>query len=52
MHNLGTGPAGTAADALAPLLGWDAARREAELAEATEILNDAHGLSITLPARH
>ncbi len=40
------------ADALAPLLGWDAARREAELTEATEILNDAHGLSITLPARH
>ena len=29
------------ADALAPLLGWDAARREAELTEATEILNDS-----------
>ena len=40
------------ADALAPLLGWDEARRDAELVAATEILNDAHGLSITLPARH
>ena len=40
------------ADALAPLLGWDAERRDAELTAAIEILNDAHGLSITLPARH
>ncbi|UWF78644.1 MULTISPECIES: glycerol-3-phosphate dehydrogenase/oxidase [Microbacterium] len=39
------------ADALAPLLGWDAARRDAEIARTREILNDAHGLSITEPAR-
>lgn len=40
------------AGALAPLLEWDDARHDAEIAEAREILNDAHGLSIPTAARH
>lgn len=34
------------ASALAPLLGWDAEQRSAELSETIELLNDAHGLSL------
>jgi len=36
----------TLAQALAPLLGWDEKTRTAEIASTTEILNDAHGLSL------
>jgi glycerol-3-phosphate dehydrogenase len=39
------------ADALAPLMGWDADRRDAEIEASVQILNDAHGLSIVVPAR-
>jgi len=39
------------ADALAPLMGWDADRRDAEVEAAVQILNEAHGLSIEVPAR-
>lgn len=39
------------ADALAPLMGWEADRRDAEIEASVQILNDAHGLSIEVPAR-
>src|SRR5690606_25362611 len=39
------------ADALAPLMGWDADRRDAEIEASVQILNDAHGLTIEAPAR-
>lgn len=39
------------ADALAPLMGWDADRRDAEVEASVQILNDAHGLTIEVPAR-
>jgi glycerol-3-phosphate dehydrogenase len=39
------------ADALAPLMGWDADRRDAEIEASDQILNDAHGLTIEAPAR-
>lgn len=39
------------ADALAPLMGWDEGRRDAEVEAAVQLLNDAHGLSIAVPAR-
>ncbi|MBN7792724.1 glycerol-3-phosphate dehydrogenase/oxidase [Microbacterium esteraromaticum] len=39
------------ADALAPLLGWSESRRDAEIEATVQILNDAHGLAIELPAR-
>ena len=39
------------ADALAPLMGWDATRRDAEVEAAVQLLNDAHGLSLAVPAR-
>ncbi|WP_456285468.1 glycerol-3-phosphate dehydrogenase/oxidase [Microbacterium sp. JZ70] len=40
------------ADALAPLLGWDAARRDDEVEQARTILNDFHGLTIPDRTRH
>ncbi|MGW9112466.1 FAD-dependent oxidoreductase [Microbacterium sp. NPDC055683] len=40
------------ADALAPLLEWDRARRDAEVQEARALLNDAHGLTIPDRTRH
>lgn len=39
------------ADALAPLLGWSDSRRDAEIEATVQILNDAHGLAIEVPAR-
>ncbi|WP_417553980.1 FAD-dependent oxidoreductase [Microbacterium sp.] len=39
------------ADALAPLLGWDADRRDAEIEATVQLLNDAHGLTLSVPAR-
>lgn len=39
------------ADALAPLMGWDAGRRDAEIEAAVQLLNDAHGLTLAVPAR-
>ena len=39
------------ADALAPLMGWDQGRRDAEVEATVQLLNDAHGLSIAVPAR-
>ena len=35
----------TMADVLAPLLGWDSVRTDAEIAETLETLRDAHGVS-------
>ncbi|WP_336645395.1 glycerol-3-phosphate dehydrogenase/oxidase [Microbacterium sp. USHLN186] len=40
-------------DALAPLLGWDAARRDAEVEDTRRLLNERHGLSLPeFPSRH
>jgi glycerol-3-phosphate dehydrogenase len=39
------------ADALAPLLGWDRARHDAELDQTRELLNDRHGLHLSSRAR-
>ncbi|WP_300268242.1 glycerol-3-phosphate dehydrogenase/oxidase [Microbacterium sp.] len=39
------------ARALAPILEWDDARRDREIAQTTELLNDAHGLTLPSPAR-
>lgn len=39
------------ARALAPILGWDDARRDQEVAQTIELLNDAHGLTLPTPAR-
>ncbi|WP_309064438.1 glycerol-3-phosphate dehydrogenase/oxidase [Microbacterium sp.] len=39
------------ADALGEILGWSAEQRASELRTTIELLNDAHGLSIPLPAR-
>ncbi|UNK69384.1 glycerol-3-phosphate dehydrogenase/oxidase [Microbacterium sp. H1-D42] len=38
------------ADALAPLMGWSDDRREAEIEATVQLLNDAHGLTLTAPA--
>ncbi|QMU98067.1 glycerol-3-phosphate dehydrogenase/oxidase [Microbacterium esteraromaticum] len=40
------------ADAMAPLLGWDAARRDAELEGARTLLNDRHGLELPALPSH
>ena len=40
------------ADALAPLLGWTAQHRDAEIEATVQVLNDAHGLTLEVPARH
>jgi glycerol-3-phosphate dehydrogenase len=40
------------ADALAPLLGWDAARRDAELDDARVLLNERHGLDLPALPSH
>ncbi len=34
------------ADALAPMLGWDRSRHDAELDQTRQLLNDRHGLDI------
>ena len=39
------------ADALAPLLGWDRARHDAELDQTRQLLNERHGLDIQSRAR-
>ena len=39
------------ADALAPLLGWDRARHDAELEQTRVLLNERHGLHISSRAR-
>ncbi|MGF2948160.1 glycerol-3-phosphate dehydrogenase/oxidase [Microbacterium alcoholitolerans] len=39
------------ADALAPLMGWDGDRRDAEIEATVQLLNDAHGLSLAVPTR-
>ncbi|MCK2036642.1 glycerol-3-phosphate dehydrogenase/oxidase [Microbacterium sp. SSW1-49] len=39
------------ADALAPLLGWDRARHDAELEQTRELLNERHGLHISSRTR-
>ncbi|WEK59685.1 MAG: glycerol-3-phosphate dehydrogenase/oxidase [Candidatus Microbacterium colombiense] len=39
------------ADALAPLLGWDRARHDAELEQTRELLNERHGLHISSHTR-
>lgn len=39
------------ADALAPLLGWDGDRRDAEVEATVQLLNDAHGLNLAVPTR-
>ncbi|MFD5225331.1 FAD-dependent oxidoreductase [Microbacterium sp. NPDC058342] len=38
------------ADALAPLMGWDRDRRDAEVEATTQLLDDAHGLDIARTA--
>ncbi|WOF21594.1 glycerol-3-phosphate dehydrogenase/oxidase [Microbacterium betulae] len=40
------------ADALAPLLDWDRARRDAEVEAARTLLNERHGLAIPDRSRH
>ncbi|MFD5214725.1 glycerol-3-phosphate dehydrogenase/oxidase [Microbacterium sp. NPDC058345] len=39
------------ADALADLMGWDDERRDAEVEATVQLLNEAHGLSLAVPAR-
>jgi len=39
------------ADALAPLVGWDDDRRDAEVEATVQLLNEAHGLTLAVPAR-
>ena len=38
------------ADAMAPLMEWSADRRDAEIEATVQLLNDAHGLRLTVPA--
>jgi len=51
-----TGDAGSStldelADALAPLLGWDRARHDAEIDQTRELLNSRHGLTLSSRTR-
>ncbi|WP_309129424.1 glycerol-3-phosphate dehydrogenase/oxidase [Microbacterium sp.] len=39
------------ADALAPLMGWDRGRRDAEVEATVQLLNEAHGLTLAVPTR-
>lgn len=38
------------AEALAPALGWDDERRDAEIAATAELLRDAHGVEVAVDA--